>query len=117
MMKKYFKQTIALLIAAVLFGTSSPAAFTYDELDSKTAVAGASVALSRYLENNKDAANVLKMLLPTVENTAVFRDKGAVDPAEAEGEILYKETFEPEDYREQIMAEKVAEFLVENAAS
>ncbi len=92
MMKKYFKQTIALLIAAVLFGTSSPAAFTYDELDSKTAVAGASVALSRYLENNKDAANVLKMLLPTVENTAVFRDKGAVDPAEAEGEILYKET-------------------------
>ncbi len=28
----------------------------------------------------------------------------------------YKETFDPEDYREQIMAEKVAEFLVENAA-
>ncbi len=29
----------------------------------------------------------------------------------------YKETFDPEDYREQIMAEKVSGFLVENAAS
>ena len=28
----------------------------------------------------------------------------------------YKATFDPEDYREQIMAEKVADFLVENAA-
>lgn len=28
----------------------------------------------------------------------------------------YKATFEPEDYREQIMVDKVAEFLVENAA-
>ncbi|MCR5404905.1 MAG: trigger factor [Butyrivibrio sp.] len=28
----------------------------------------------------------------------------------------YKKTFDPEDYREQIMADKVAEFLVENAA-
>ena len=90
MMKKYFKQTIALLIAAVLFGTSSPAAFTYDELDSKTAVAGASVALSRYLESNKDAANVLKMILPSVDNTLTVKDRGASDPAESEGEILYR---------------------------
>jgi trigger factor len=29
----------------------------------------------------------------------------------------YKETFDPEDYREQIMVEKVSDFLVENAAS
>ncbi len=29
----------------------------------------------------------------------------------------YKETFDAEDYREQIMVEKVADFLVENAAS
>ncbi len=28
----------------------------------------------------------------------------------------YKETFDPEEYREQIMVEKVSEFLVENAA-
>ncbi|MBQ1378337.1 MAG: C40 family peptidase [Lachnospiraceae bacterium] len=83
-MKKLLKTTTVLSLSVMLLGSSLSEAFTFDTLDSRTAVAGASVALSRYLAENKDAADKLKNLLPSSEVKVMAPGKNTADQAAAE---------------------------------
>ncbi len=68
-MKKFRKMTVfilSILLTAGSMMSSSTKAVCFDSLDSSTAVAGASAALSRFLDTEPDAAAVLASVLSPV---------------------------------------------------
>ena len=74
-MKKFYRSA-ALIMAAVLAAEAVPAgAVSFDDLDAKTAVAGASYALEAFLYSNADARDRLSSFFSASKEEALKKDE------------------------------------------
>lgn len=95
-MKKRFGKLISfILAAAVLAGGLSVSAVSFDELDENSALAGASSAISRFIESNNDGAVILSDALEPMmsfsRDIASVAGSNAGSAGEAMTETVYSE--------------------------
>ena len=91
-MKRPFKASVIIgcsVLSASLLLSTAAGAFTFDRLDSRTAVAGASALLSRYMEENNDATQKLLELLGSSETDGEKSEVLYDEPVHGQVDVEY----------------------------